>query len=222
MRWSPPTQDHHNYFWFELPKHWKTKPVKCPIIVKFVCYMTVLSFIFCSITDDEEDFGHFKLMLTSWNMSCWTRIRPHNDCQLMTPCYHLYVFFFFLNGLLCKHHADAAADSLFIYLFFLIKSGFNKIAKFGKQWAHLPSQPAPTSRLSPIQPTNFQHCQICRLCNHAGDLANSDHRFDQNPGAKRGSRSRCASSGVLTSPKLWRTIHIIYELHTIVHYNLIN
>lgn len=133
-----------------------------------------------------------------------------------------FVCFFFLNGLLCKHHADAAADSLFIYLFFLIKSGFNKIAKFGKQWAHLPSQPAPTSRLSPIQPTNFQHCQICRLCNHAGDLANSDHRFDQNPGAKRGSRSRCASSGVLTSPKLWRTIHIIYELHTIVHYNLIN
>lgn len=56
-----------------------------------------------------------------------------------------------------------------------------------RQWAHLPpTPPSPTSCLSPKQPTNFQHFQICRLCNHADDLANSDHRFDQSPGAKRG------------------------------------
>lgn len=74
-----------------------------------------------------------------------------------------------------------------------------KCCKFCKQWAHLPpTPPSPTSCLSPIQPTNFQHFQICRLCNHADDLANSDHRFDQSPGAKRGFRT-----SAVPAPAFW-------------------
>lgn len=84
-----------------------------------------------------------------------------------------------------QFHALKTCLALHTSFFFLI--GWQKIAKFGKQWWHLPPTPAsPTSCLPPIQPTNFQHFQICRLRNHADDLANSDHRFDQSPGAKTG------------------------------------
>lgn len=35
-----------------------------------------------------------------------------------------------------------------------------------------------------VQPTNFQHVQICPLCNHADDLATSGRRLHQSLGAE--------------------------------------
>lgn len=131
------------------------------------------SFIFCFISL----FNHFKDPATEWLQPCLHIILYYQFYALKT-CLALHVFFF----LICRQ----------------------KIAKFGKRWWHLPPTPAsPTSCLPPIQPTNFQHFQICRLRNHADDLVSSDHRFDQSPRAKTGCGRNAgrASSDPPTSPK---------------------